>query len=160
MYEGQMYTDPQEIAEAFNDHFCTVGDKLSAKLPNLGNEYQKYMTSRISDSFFISPVQDEDIIKEIKCMKQNKTPGIDNIGYKLLKLNPAAFCYPLRHIYIYIYIYINKSIQDCKYPEGMHIAKVTAIFKKGTSYIADNYRSISLLSCCSTKCLKNYCIKI
>ena len=35
MYKGQMYTDPQEIVEAFNDYFCTVGDKLSAKLPNL-----------------------------------------------------------------------------------------------------------------------------
>ena len=51
MYEGQMYTDTQEIVEAFNDHFCTVGDKLSAKLPNLGNEYQKCITSRLSDSF-------------------------------------------------------------------------------------------------------------
>ena len=40
----------------------------------------------------------------------------------------------------------NKSIEDCKYPEGMTIAKVAAIFKKGTSYIADNYRPISLLS--------------
>ena len=32
IYEGQMYTDPQESLEAFNDHFCTVGDKPSAKL--------------------------------------------------------------------------------------------------------------------------------
>ena len=139
MYEGQMYTDPQEIVEAFNDLFCTVGDKLSAKLPNLGNEYRKYITSRISDSFFITPVQDDDIVKETKCMKQDKAPGIGNIGSKLLKLDPAAFCYPSRHIF-------NKSIEDCNYPEGMKIAKVAAIFKKGTSYFADNYRSISLLS--------------
>ena len=72
-------------------------------------------------------------------MKQNKAPGIDNIGSKLLKLDPAASCYPLRHIF-------NKSIKDCKYPEGMKIAEVAAIFKKETSYIAGNYRPTSLLS--------------
>ena len=32
IYEGHMYTDPQEILEAFYDHFCTVRDKPSAKL--------------------------------------------------------------------------------------------------------------------------------
>ena len=97
-----------------------------------------YISVRICIYIYII-CQDDDLIKEIKCMKQNKAPGIDNIGPKLLKLYPVAFCYPLRHIF-------NKSIEDCKYPEGMKMAKVVAIFKKGTSYFADNYRPISLLS--------------
>ena len=71
-------------------------------------------------------------------MKHNKAPVIDNIA-KQLKLDPVALCYPLRHI-------SSNSIEDCKDPEVMKMAKVAAIFKKGTSYIADNYRSISFMS--------------
>ena len=29
MYEGQMYTDPQEIVEAFDDPFCTKNCQLN-----------------------------------------------------------------------------------------------------------------------------------
>ena len=33
-----------------------------------------------------------------------------------------------------------------RYPDGMKLAKVVPIFKKGPMYISDNYRPISLLS--------------
>ena len=33
-----------------------------------------------------------------------------------------------------------------KYPDGMKLATVVPIFKKGPMYISDNYRPISLLS--------------
>ena len=55
----------------------------------------------------------------------------DNIGSKLLKLDPLSFCYPLRKIF-------NKSIEMGKYPDGMKLAKVVPIFKKGPMYISDN----------------------
>ena len=50
-----------------------------------------------------------------------------------------SFCYPLRKIF-------NKSIEIGRYPDGMKLAKVVPIFKKGPMYISDNYRPISLLS--------------
>ena len=40
----------------------------------------------------------------------------------------------------------NKSIECGQYPNGIKIAKVVAIYKKGMMHIADNYRPISLLS--------------
>ena len=33
-----------------------------------------------------------------------------------------------------------------KYPDGMKLAKVVPIFKKGPMHISDNYRPLSLLS--------------
>ena len=137
--DEQSVTDPQEIADALNDHFCTIGERLSDKLPDYGNEYQKYITYNIRDSFAILPVDDNDILREIRNLSPNKAPGSDNIGSKLLKLDPLSFCYPLRKIF-------NKSIEMGKYPDGMKLAKVVPIFKKGPMYISDNYRPISLLS--------------
>ena len=139
IFDEQSVTDPQEIANALNDHFCTIGERLSNKLPDHGNEYQKYITCNIRDSFAILPVDDNDILREIRNLSPNKAPGSDNIGSKLLKLDPMSFCYPLRKIF-------NKSIEIGRYPDGMKLAKVVPIFKKGPMYISDNYRPISLLS--------------
>ena len=50
-----------------------------------------------------------------------------------------SFCYPLRKI-------SNKSIENDRYPDGMKLAKVVHIFKKGPMHISDNYKPISLLS--------------
>ena len=41
----------------------------------------------------------------------------------------------------------NKSIECVQYPNGLKLAKVAAIYKKGMIHIADNYRPISLLIC-------------
>ena len=49
IFDEQSFTDPQEIANALNDHFCTIGEGLSNKLPDYGNEYQKYITCNIRD---------------------------------------------------------------------------------------------------------------
>ena len=61
IFDEQSVTDPQETSNALNDHFCTIGERLSDKLPDYGNEYQKYITCNIRDSFAILPVDDNDI---------------------------------------------------------------------------------------------------
>ena len=60
IFDEQSVTDPQEIADALNDHFCTIGERLSDKLPDYGNEYQKYITCNIRDLFAILHVDDND----------------------------------------------------------------------------------------------------
>ena len=141
-------TDPWAQATGL-DHFCTIGERLSHKLPSYGNDYQKYITYNIRDSFAILPVDDNHILREIRNLSPNKAPGSDNIGSKLLKLDPLSFCYPLRKIF-------NKSIEMDKYPDGMKLAKVVPIFKKGHMYISDNYRPLSLLSVFK-RFLKRFC---
>ena len=140
IFDEQSVTDPQEIADALNDHFCTIGERLSDKLPDYGNEYQKYITCNIRDSFAILHVDDNDILREIRNVSPNKAPGSDNIRSKLLQLDPLSFCYPIRKNF-------NKSIEMGKYPDDMKLAMVVPIFKKGPTYISDiYYRPISLLS--------------
>ena len=140
LYEERMLTNPADIVHALNMHFCSIGDRLSNNIPDTGNEYKQFLANNIRDSFFLAPIDEADILREIKNLAPNKAPGPDNIGNKLLKLDPQIFCYPLQLIY-------NKSIECAQYPNGMKLAKVVAIYKKGMMHIADNYRPISLLSC-------------
>ena len=81
------------------------------------------------DSFAILPVDDNDILREIRNLSPNKAPGSDNIGSKLLKLSPIYFCYLFRKISI-------KSIEIGRYLNVTKAAKVAPIFKKGPVYIS------------------------
>ena len=135
-----MLTTPEDISNALNKHFCSVGNRLSRALPDTGEHYRTYINNSIRELFFLSPVEGVDILREIKNLALNKTPGPDDIGAKLLKLDPDVFLYPLRLMY-------NRAIENGQYPNEMKLAKVIAIYKKGIMHVADNYRPISLLSC-------------
>ena len=143
LYEERMLTNPADIAHALNMHFCSIGDRLSNNIPDTRNEYKQFLVNNIRDSFFLAPIDEADILREIKNLALNKAPGPDNIVNKLLKLDPQIVCYPLQLIY-------NKSIECAQYPNGRKLAKVVAIYKKGMMHIVDNYRPISLLSCFNT----------
>ena len=139
LYNGQTITNHQAIAEAFNDHFCSIGEKLSNELPDKGTQYRTYLKNRIQNTFFLQPVNEHDILTEIRCLDPKKSPGPDGIGAKLIKLAPECFANILTKIF-------NKSIQEAEYPDLLKIAKVTAIYKKGKHILPGNYRPISLLS--------------
>ena len=61
-----MLNTPQDIANALNKHFCTVGNRLSRALPDKGDEYKTYIKYSIQELFFLSPVEDIDIVRQIK----------------------------------------------------------------------------------------------
>ena len=93
-------------------------------IPDTGNEYKQFLANYIRNSYFLAPIDEADIYRDIKNLAPNKASGPDNIGNKLLKLDPQIFCYPLQLIY-------NKSVECAQYPNGMKLAKFVAIYKKG-----------------------------
>ena len=131
--------DKQQISNSMNDHFCNIGSKLKLEIPDYGRQYMDFMPQRIINSFYLEPITADDILLEIKRLKQNKSPGHDLIGSKVIKLCPEIFASNLSKIY-------NWGIQNGTYPEELKIAKVIALYKKGVKYDPNNYRPISLLS--------------
>ena len=130
----------EDISNAFNDYFCSIGKELSDKLPHRKNAFINYLQNKIVNSFYLRPIIKEDLIKIIKSLSANKAPGPDNIGAKLLKLKPDLFATPLVQIF-------NRSIESGIYPTKLKVAKVVTIYKKGLQSFTGNYRPISLLSC-------------
>ena len=84
-------------------------------------------------------ISKEDILLEIKNLKQNKAPGHDMIGTKIIKLCPEIFANTLKKIY-------NRAIEMGIYPDDMKIASVITLLKKSKKLDPSNYRPISLLS--------------
>ena len=82
---------------------------------------------------FVTP---EIIAKKIKKMKDNKSPGVDEITPKLLKEIVEQFSTPLA----------NMSLEERIVPSEWKEAKITPLFKKGSRNKPENYRPVSLTS--------------
>ena len=89
----------------------------------------------------------------MKWLKQNKSPGHDLIGSKVIKLCPEIFATNLSKI-------CNWGIENGTYPEELKISEVTALYKNGVKYDRNNYRPISLLSLFDTILEKTLCGRI
>ena len=141
LVNGKMVQSKTEISNIFNNHFCSVGSRLSSSLPPFDDSfYKRYLPPAVLNSFYLSNVTYDQVLLEIKRLDPRKSPGPDNMRAKVLQLCPEVFAYNLTKIFNF---YIDAGI----YPDEMKIARVIALYKKGEHYLADNYRPISLLSC-------------
>ena len=138
-HNGKLITENKEIANVVNNYFCEVGKNLAEEIPNRNNDFRQFLPPRIQSTFYLSPVNQQDVLKEIKKLKPRKAAGPDNIGNKIIQLCPELFSYNLTTIY-------NHYIEIGEYPQALKIAKVIPIYKKGQRDLPNNYRPISLLS--------------
>ena len=91
---------------------------------------------------FLEPITIDEIETEITNMKQNKSPGYDNISSKIIKLTAKNISESLTHI-------LNTTFLTGIIPDKLKIALVTPIFKTNENTKFKNYRPISVLSCFS-----------
>ena len=133
-------TDPAEISAAFNNYFCNISSNLnnSTGINNAGT-FKKYCPSPSVNSMYCEAVTSCEVIRIIGALKNNKSPGYDCIGPKILKSVVDFVVNPLVHLY-------NMSFQQGIVPSQLKIAKVIPVFKKGDKTRIENYRPISLLS--------------
>ena len=99
-------------------------EKNYKKNAGLPGEILNYLPAQITETFFLSPVVEEELISEIKKLNPRKSCGSDDIGAKVIQLCPMILADNLAKIY-------NHSIEICDYPSELKIAKVIALFKKG-----------------------------
>ena len=138
-YDGHTACDSNDISNAFNDFFSTVGSKLSRKCSSAGN-HKDFMNDPVSNSIFLSPISVNEVCKLIDQLKPGKAPGLDGIPNSVLK--------SISHIVSPILASIfNKVIDTGIYPDILKNAKIIPVFKKGNKKLPENYRPISLLSC-------------
>ena len=122
---GKYLTDKNAISETVNQYFCNIGENLKQNIPNQqDNDFMQYMPERILNSFFLRPVNQTEVLKEIKRLNPKKASGPDNIGNKILLMCPEVFAHNLTTIY-------NHYIEIGEYPDALKIARVIPIYKKG-----------------------------
>ena len=135
---GNLTTDPTEIANTFNNFFVNVAGNTTKGIPRTKKSPMDYLGTRNEHSFLMTPVLPMEISDIKSSLKTGKSIGPNSIPTKLLVLCPHI-CSSLSDI-------INESLQSGTFPEKLQLAKVIALFKKGCPLTASNYRPISILS--------------
>ena len=130
-------TNAVDIANNFNDFFCTIGPTLSRNiLPPNNTKQSNTRTNR--SSIFIKPTNTLEIRNIINNLK-DKTGGVDGISTRVIKSISDHILQPLNYIF-------NLCIEKSIWPDSLKRAEVVPIFKTGNKRSTNNYRPISLIS--------------
>ena len=140
IFDEKLVSEPEEIANKYNNYFSTIADKLRNKIYNKNQNFKSYLGKRIDKSFFIFPTTREeitDVINELDCTKATGPHSIPTDIFKFIKLIVSDSLSDI----------INTSFSTGIFIENLKISKVIPIFKgKGSDLDSCNYRPISLLS--------------
>ena len=124
----------KEIAEVLNEQYFDSFTKED--ITNIPTIPTKELITEALDSFHVT---DADVLKLMKDLHPNKSPGIDGIHPRVLKELAEVLVKPITIIY-------KKSLAECELPQHWKEATITPIFKKGDRTRAENYRPVSLTS--------------
>jgi len=117
---GSHITNPQEITNHFNNFFVNIGPDLASNIRNSGKDYFDYLSNPLSNSMYMKPIVQTEIIKIIDKFKPNKSAGHDDIGNFIVKRVANEIVQPLTSIF-------NLSLSTGTVPQNLKIAKVIPI---------------------------------
>ncbi|MCG8034833.1 MAG: hypothetical protein JAZ03_22035 [Candidatus Thiodiazotropha taylori] len=139
---GDLYIEqPTDIANSFNEFFVNVASKIKEPLLSSNHDrLREFCNSKLltESKYHIPPVQKDQVKKFLHNLDVSKATGTDNIGPRLLKLSAPYIANEITYI-------CNQSVGTSIFPEKWKEAKVTPLFKKGSSEDMNNYRPISIL---------------
>ena len=95
MVNGHITTNYQAISDGMDDFFCGVGPQLESSISNRGNHYKKYLPH----SFFLTPINADEILRGIKMQNPTKSPEHEAIGAKIIQICPELFANNVCKIY-------------------------------------------------------------
>jgi len=92
-------TDNKKISDHFNNYFCTVVEQVSNNLAHSATSFKNYLPTASKQNVFCFPTTNSEIEKIIFSLKNNKSPGPDNIGPEIIKSIADIVTEPLSFIY-------------------------------------------------------------
>ena len=131
--KGKEISDPKEIANALNSHFCTTAKRV----------WEESTQSQIKNATDVATFESfiSQMPKTTKLLKFRKvTPGEVTKAIAKLKDASSRIAFPLASIF-------SESLEIGVFSDNLKLARINAIFKgKGSRSNPDHYRLISVLS--------------
>ena len=132
--DGTYTTNDKEAADALNEqYFDTFTAEDINSIPHI--DPKPLLTSQLKDF----NVNIERVLKVVRGLKINKSPGIDGFHPRVIKELDTIIADPITIIYM-------KSIEESVVPSQWKDAEITPIFKKAERHLPQNYRPVSLTS--------------
>ena len=131
------YTEDSEIANAFNEYFCSVGENLNSQIPDSNLDPLSYIVFNSNSSFWLNPVSNDEVCYLINNTKNSKQ-NFNCISIPILKCNSNFLSKIICKI-------INFCFSKGTFPKILKHALVLPLFKKGDETKISNFRPISIL---------------
>ncbi len=143
---GEILTEPSEVAEAFNTYFTNVAKDTGKDSPYIDNIDNHPSLTTIEhhvrdiglDNFTFRTTTEKDILDIIKRLPTGKAPGYDNITTKCIKAVDSIVSIPLVTL-------TNRMFAESTFPDPLKHADLTPIYKKSNKLLAPNFRPVSVL---------------
>lgn len=103
------------------------------------SSFQNAETSNESANNLNCDITRDEIASAINRLKNNKSPGRDNVLNELLKLGKEQLISPLEKLF-------NTILHSGYFPKEWSFGYIIPLYKKGDESLAENYRGITLLS--------------
>ena len=135
--------DAKKIKNKFGEYFSSVGKTFANKVqqPAKGPDYYSGKIPLNTNSLFMTPCSEKEILELIQKLLAKTSSGYDNISNVLLKNIGNYIVSPLTTIF-------NESIVMGIFPEVMKLADVVPLYKAKEKFLETNYQPISLLLRC------------
>ena len=144
--KGKEISDPKEIANALNSHFCTTAKRVweqstQSQIKNATDvaTFESFISKmpKTTKIFKFRKVTPGEVTKAIAKL-ENSRAGV--ITSRFLKDASSRIAFPLASIF-------SESLEIGVFPDNVKLAMISAIFKgKGSRSNPDHYRPISVLS--------------
>ena len=131
-------TDPQQIANSFNEYFANIGQNLVTTIPPTNNSPTDYLKTLRHIFFFLFPCTHNEIQLEINKLTTGNATDPYSFPAAIIKILKLVIAKPLKTIF-------NFSLQSGVVPSKFEVARVIPVFKSGSKLLRSNYRPISLL---------------
>ena len=133
-------SDPQRIANSFNEYFNQIGPQLSRNIshPNRNITFKDFLPVTTHRQFDFHEVSEKHILDILTKLPTKTSRGIDGFSTKFLKEIKSNLLTPL-------HILVNQAIKTGKFPQKLKIARIVPVYKKEDETLISNYRPISVL---------------
>ena len=135
--DGNIISEPIQLAESFNNFFVNIDDELAGNLPHSTESPYKYVKTNPLPHIELDPVTPQECSAIINSLKNTKE-CIDHISVEIFKKFHGYILPVLCDL-------INLSFTYGIFPDCFKHATVIPIFKKGDPQNISNYRPIALL---------------
>lgn len=138
LHNGTTVSDQTLIANIFNSFFTSIAKNIRDKIPKSSKNCKYFLKDPVNETIFLTPTNEEEIIKLISQLSNNKASGPNSIPTCILMLLKFELANPLATLF-------NLSLSTGVFPDMLKIANVIPVYKKDSKLNCSNYRPISLL---------------
>ena len=134
--------DEERIPDTFNRYFVDIGEKLAANIPQSHISPESFLNDVYypeNDLPSFKEISENDVLKQLHGLGDNKASGPDGIPSHILKLATTVISPSQTLIF-------NLTITTGIFPTDWKIARISPIHKSDTKDRMANYRPISIIS--------------